>query len=72
MNTSSQNNFDWYRGGAVSQPSVVRRGNLSVLATAEFRGGQMVSTPVAKQRYVWPNPYRQTNSGMLSRKVYAR
>ena len=58
--------------GVISQDSVVRRGNLSVLATAEFRGGQMVASPVAKQRYVWPNPYNRSNSGMSSYKLYAR
>lgn len=70
MSTHSYNNLDLYR--AVSQPSVVKRGNLSVLATAEFRGGQMVSTPVNRQRYVWPNPYSQNRSSVLSRKLYAR
>lgn len=70
MSTHSYNNLDLYRG--VSQPSVVKRGNLSVLATAEFRGGQMVSTPVNRQRYVWPNPYSQNRSSVLSRKLYAR
>jgi hypothetical protein len=49
-----------------------RRGNLSVLATAEFRGGQMVSSPVMKQRYVWPNPYNQNSVSSLARKVFAR
>jgi hypothetical protein len=55
-----------------SQPTVVRRGNLSVLAMAEFRGGQMVSTPITRQRYVWPNPYNQNNMATMSRKVFAR
>lgn len=71
MNTYSQINLDWSRGSLSQQPSI-RRGNLSVLATAEFRDGQMISTPVTKQRYVWPNPYHQTRSSMLSRKLYAR
>ena len=71
MNTYSQINLDWSRGSSSQQP-VVRRGNLSVLATAEFRDGQMVSTPVNRQRYVWPNPYNQTRSSMLSRKLYSR
>lgn len=56
MNTYSHNNSSLYRVGNVSQPAVFKRGNLSVLATAEFRGGQMVSTPINRQRYVWPNP----------------
>ena len=72
MNTYSQNNLNWYRLGGVSQPAVVKRGNLSVLATAEFRGGQMVSTPVARQRYVWPNPYNQNRSSLSANKVFAR
>lgn len=55
-----------------NQSTGARRGNLSVLATAEFRGGQMVSSPVMKQRYVWPNPYNQNNASSISRKVFAR
>jgi len=55
-----------------TQPTYSRRGNLSVLATAEFRGGQMVSSPVMKQRYVWPNPYNQSGVSSLARKVFAR
>lgn len=55
-----------------SQSVNTKRGNLAVLATAEFRGGQMVSSPVMKQRYVWPNPYNQNNASSISRKVFAR
>lgn len=72
MNTYSHSSSGLYRLGTVSQPTVIKRGNLSVLATAEFRGGQMVSTPVNRQRYVWPNPYSQNNSSMSARKAYAR
>lgn len=71
MNTYSQTSLGW-RTSDTSYPSGVRRGNLSVLATAEFRDGQMVSTPVTRQRYVWPNPYNQRGSSVLSRKLYAR
>ena len=56
----------------VSQPITIRRGNLSVLATAEFRDGQMVSTPINRQRYVWPNPYSHSSSGFMSRRFLGR
>lgn len=72
MNTYSHAVSSLTRSDMLSQPVIVRRGNLSVLATAEFRDGQMVSTPVNKQRYVWPNPYNHTNSGIMSRKFFAR
>lgn len=64
--------FDWYKAKVVSDQPAIKRGNLSMLATAEFKGGQMVSTPVNKPRYVWPNPYSQSRSSILSRKLYAR
>ena len=69
---NAYSSFDWSRGKVVSEQPTVRRGNLSMLATAEFKGGQMVSTPVNKPRYVWPNPYSQSRSSVLSRKLYAR
>lgn len=72
MNSYSKTGLDWYRSKTVSSAAPVRRGNLSVLATAEFRNGQMVSTPINRQRYIWPNPYHQVQSGILSRKIYAR
>ena len=72
MNTYSQLSLDWSRGSVAAQPSIIKRGNLAVLATAEFRDGQMVSAPVSRQRYVWPNPYRQTRSGVLSDRLYMR
>ena len=56
----------------LSQPAVIKRGNLSVLATAEFRDGQMIRTPIAKQRYVWPNPYNQNTASSLASKAWAR
>ena len=72
MDTYSKSGLNWYRQDGVAAPSPVRKGNLSMLATAEFRDGQMVSTPINRQRYVWPNPYSQTRSGVLSRKLYMR
>ncbi|MBR1604548.1 MAG: hypothetical protein IJ660_00390 [Alphaproteobacteria bacterium] len=56
----------------VSQPITIRRGNLSVLATAEFRDGQMVSTPINRQRYVWPNPYSHSSTGFMARRFLGR
>ena len=71
MNTYARTDFISSRGVA-SQPVVIKKGNLSVLATAEFRDGQMVSTPINRQRYVWPNPYSQNNSGIMSRRFLGR
>jgi len=72
MNKYSGAGFDWYRNKIVSEQPAVKRGNLSVLATAEFRGGQMVSTPLNKPRYVWPNPYSQNRANILSRRALGR
>lgn len=72
MSSYSKSGLDWYRSKNTESAAPVRRGNLSLLATAEFRDGQMVSTPVTRQRYVWPNPYHQVQSGILTRKIYAR
>lgn len=61
------------RNGIISPSATVKRANLAVLATAEFRGGQMISTPINRQRYVWPSPYNQTqSSAFLTRKVFAK
>ena len=72
MNTYAKADLIPARGSFVSQPMIIKRGNLSVLATAEFRDGQMVSTPINKQRYVWPNPYSQSNVGVMSRRFFGR
>lgn len=57
---------------AAVSASAVRRGNLALLATAEFHNGQMVNSISSKQRFVWPNPYKQSASNVMSRKVYAK
>lgn len=72
MNTYSKADLISSRSALVSQPMVIRKGNLSVLATAEFRDGQMVSTPITRQRYVWPNPYSHGNGGLMSRRFLGR
>jgi len=73
MGIYSPLNSNLSRNGIASSSTTVRRANLSVLATAEFRGGQMVSTPINRQRYVWPNPYNQVQSAsVLTRKAFAR
>ena len=72
MNTYAKADLISSRNGLIAPSSIIKRGNLSVLATAEFRGGQMVSTPIAKQRYVWPNPYSQSNTGLMSRRFLGR
>ena len=72
MNTYAKTGLISSRNGLISQPMIVRKGNLSVLATAEFRGGQMVSTPITRQRYVWPSPYSQNNPGLMSRRFLGR
>ena len=61
-----------WRGGIISPEAIIKKGNLAVLATAEFRDGQMISSPAAKQRYVWPNPYNHSNAGFINRRVYSR
>ena len=61
------------RNVIISPSMVAKRGNLSILATAEFRGGQIVNTPISRQRYVWPSPYNHTqSSSVLTRKAFAR
>ena len=61
-----------WRGGIVSPEAIIKKGNLSVLATAEFRDGQMISAPATKPRYIWPNPYNQSHSSLSSRRLYSR
>lgn len=56
----------------IADASSVRRGNLAVLATAEFQNGKMVNSISSKQRFVWPSPYKQSASNIMSRKVYAK
>ena len=59
--------------GIISPSMVAKRGNLSILATAEFRGGRIINTPISRQRYVWPSPYSQSqSSSVLTRKAFAR
>lgn len=71
MNVYSASNLDLYRRSSDLDKGV-RKADLSVLATAQFKGGQLIATPSSRQRYIWPNPYSQNRSGFLSRKVYAR
>jgi len=72
MTVYSHSSSNVYNLSGMSQPSIVKRGNLSVLATAEFRGGQMVRSPITKQRYVWPNPYSQNTMNSFSTKALGR
>ncbi|MBQ8677475.1 MAG: hypothetical protein IJ529_05980 [Alphaproteobacteria bacterium] len=72
MAVYSHSGSNIYNHNGMSQPSIIKRGNLSVLATAEFRGGQMVRSPVTKQRYVWPNPYNQNTISNFSGKAWAK
>ncbi len=61
-------NSSWKQADAV-RPVTVRRGNLALLATSQFKNGELVRTP--KGRCVWPNPYK-AGSNYLSRRVWGK
>lgn len=65
-----QEYLDWSKTRKPSAAgTIVRKGNLSLLATTQFRNGQLVNT--TKQRCIWPNPY-QSDSNVLSRRVWGK
>ena len=62
-----QEYLDWYKNKKVETAGEgVRKGNLSLLATTQFRNGELVSA--TKQRCIWPSPYK-SDSNVLSRRV---
>ncbi len=68
MRREIQENLDWYKNKTVS-PANVRRGNLALLATTQFRNGEIVQT--TRGRCIWPNPYK-ADSNILSRRVWGK
>ena len=71
MQKSAQENLDWYKNKAVNSfgSSHVRKGNLALLATSQFRNGELVQT--ARARCILPNPYKN-DSNILSRRVWGK
>lgn len=68
MQKDIQENLDWYKNKTVSS-SNVRKGNLALLATTQFRNGELVQT--ARPRCIWPSPYK-TDTNVLSRRVWGK
>lgn len=65
-----QEYLDWYKNKKVMPTDeTVRKGNLSLLATTQFRNGELVSA--TRQRCIWPNSYKN-DSNVLSRRVWGK
>lgn len=69
MYSEVNNGFDWYKNKPVS---VRQRGNISLIATATIKNGELVNTPSTKQRFVWPSAVERRDSRVLSRRIWGR
>ena len=68
MNSRIIENYDWSKYNSKTQ---ARRSNMELIAATVIKGGEIVSTP-ARQRFVWPRSFEESNSRILSRRVWGQ
>lgn len=68
MNSRIIENYDWSKYNSKTQ---ARRSNMELIAATVIKGGEIVSTP-SRQRFVWPRSFEESNSRILSRRVWGQ